>query len=215
MQLLSKLNSLDNVADGSTRKLLTTATSSGSGNAVTAVSISGDTLTYTKGSTFSLSNHTHDAATSSAAGFLSAAEGVSNTFIEKGKVIYSLKSRDKEKVVKDTTGTYKNYKIVVLIDENTASAAEILAAALKDSYGATIVGKKSFGKGKVQQTVRLKNGSMAKYTSAKWYRPNGECIDGVGIIPDYEVDLTIEKDKNGNITNIIDSQLDKAIELLS
>lgn len=148
-------------------------------------------------------------------GFLSAAEGVSNTFIEKGKVIYSLKSRDKEKVVKDTTGTYKNYKIVVLIDENTASAAEILAAALKDSYGATIVGKKSFGKGKVQQTVRLKNGSMAKYTSAKWYRPNGECIDGVGIIPDYEVDLTIEKDKNGNITNIIDSQLDKAIELLS
>ncbi|MEE3417743.1 MAG: hypothetical protein VZQ62_00220 [Methanosphaera sp.] len=74
MQLLSKLNSLDNVADGSTRKLLTTATSSGSGNAVTAVSISGDTLTYTKGSTFSLSNHTHDAATSSAAGFLSAAD---------------------------------------------------------------------------------------------------------------------------------------------
>lgn len=74
MQLLSTLNSLDNVADGSTRKLLTTATSSGSGNAVTAVSISGDTLTYTKGSTFSLSNHTHDAATSSAAGFLSAAD---------------------------------------------------------------------------------------------------------------------------------------------
>ena len=74
MQLLSTLNSLDNVADGSTRKLLKTATSSGSGNAVTAVSISGDTLTYTKGSTFSLSNHTHDAATSSAAGFLSAAD---------------------------------------------------------------------------------------------------------------------------------------------
>ena len=74
MQLLSTLNSLDNVADGSTRKLLTTATSSGSGNAVTAVSISGDTLTYTKGSSFSLSNHTHDAATTSAAGFLSAAD---------------------------------------------------------------------------------------------------------------------------------------------
>jgi hypothetical protein len=74
MQLLSTLNSLDNVADGSTRKLLTTATSSGSGNAVTAVSISGDTLTYTKGSSFSLSNHTHDAATTSAAGFLSTAD---------------------------------------------------------------------------------------------------------------------------------------------
>lgn len=150
-----------------------------------------------------------------AGGFLSAAEGVSNTFIEKGKIIYSLKSKNAEKVVRDTTGTYKDYKIVVLIDENTASAAEVLAAALKDSYGATVVGKKSYGKGKVQQTVRLKNGSMAKYTSAKWYRPNGECIDGVGIIPDYEVDLIIEKDKNGYITDIIDSQLDKAIELLS
>lgn len=60
MQLLSTLNSLDNVADGSTRKLLTTATSSGSGNAVTAVSISGDTLNYTLGETFALANHTHD-----------------------------------------------------------------------------------------------------------------------------------------------------------
>ena len=74
MQLLSTLNSLDNVADGSTRKLLTTATSSGSGNAVTAVSISGDTLTYTKGSSFSLSNHTHDDATTSVAGFMSASD---------------------------------------------------------------------------------------------------------------------------------------------
>ena len=74
MQLLSTLNSLDNVADGSTRKLLTTATSSGSGNAVTAVSISGDTLTYTLGSSFSLSNHTHDDATTSVAGFMSASD---------------------------------------------------------------------------------------------------------------------------------------------
>ena len=76
MQLLSTLHSLDNVADGSTRKLLKTATSSGSGNAVTAVSISGDTLTYTLGSSFSLSNHTHDVASTSAAGFMSAADKI-------------------------------------------------------------------------------------------------------------------------------------------
>ena len=56
---------------------------------------------------------------------------------------------------------------------------------------------------------------MAKYTSAKWYRPNGNCIDGEGIIPDYEVDLTIERDRNNNIIKVVDSQLDKAIELLS
>ena len=152
---------------------------------------------------------------SNSGGFLSAAEDVSNIFIEKGKVIYSLKSKDSSKIVKDNTTEKTDYKIIVLIDENTASAAEILASALKDSYGATVVGKTSYGKGKVQQTFRLSNGSMAKYTSAKWYRPNGECIDEVGIKPDYEVDLMIEKDKDGNITNVIDSQLNKAIELLS
>lgn len=152
---------------------------------------------------------------SNSGGFLSAAEDVSNIFIEKGKVIYSLKSKDSSKIVKDNTTEKTDYKIIVLIDENTASAAEILASALKDSYGATVVGKTSYGKGKVQQTFRLSNGSMAKYTSAKWYRPNGECIDEVGIKPDYEVDLIIEKDKGGNITNVIDSQLNKAIELLS
>lgn len=84
MQLLSTLNSLDNVADGSTRKLLKTATSSGSGNAVTAVSISGDTLTYTLGSSFSLSNHTHGVATTNAAGFMSAADKIKLNGIQNG-----------------------------------------------------------------------------------------------------------------------------------
>ena len=148
-------------------------------------------------------------------GYLSAAEDVSNMFIEKGKVIYSLKSKNDEKVVKDNTLDKLDYELIVLVDENTASAAEILASALKDSYGATLVGKTTYGKGKVQQTVRFSNGTMAKYTSAKWYRPNGNCIDGEGIIPDYEVDLTIERDKNNNIIKVVDSQLDKAIELLS
>lgn len=152
---------------------------------------------------------------SNTGGFLSAAEDVSNLFIEKGEIIYSLKNKELTQPVKDNTDSKTDYKMIVLIDEGTASAAEITAAALKDSYGATLVGKKSFGKGKVQQTVSLSGGAMAKYTSAKWYRPNGECIDGVGISPDYEVDLTIEKDKNGNITNVVDSQLNKAIELLS
>lgn len=152
---------------------------------------------------------------SNGGGYLSAAEKVADIFIEKGKVIYTLKSKNYEKTVKDNTDAKSNLKMVVLIDENTASASEILATALKDSYGATIVGKTSYGKGKVQQTVQLSGGSMAKYTSAKWYRPNGECIDEVGIKPDVEVDLTIEKDKNGNITKIEDSQLKKAIELLS
>lgn len=152
---------------------------------------------------------------SNSGGFLSSAEEVANLFIEKGKVIYSLESKNYSKTIKDDTTSKTDYKMVVLIDENTASAAEILAAALKDSYGATLVGKKSYGKGKVQQTFKLNNGSMAKYTSAKWLRPNGECIDDVGIEPDYSIDLELVKDKSGNITDVFDTQLDKAIEMLS
>ena len=152
---------------------------------------------------------------SNSGGFLSSAEDVANIFIEKGKTIYSLQSQDSLKVIKDNTSNKLDFKVIVLIDEDTASAAEILAAALKDSYGATLVGKKSYGKGKVQQTFRLSNGSMAKYTSAKWLRPNGKCIDGEGIIPDYEVELEVVKDKSGKITDVIDTQLNKAVELLS
>ena len=55
---------------------------------------------------------------------------------------------------------------------------------------------------------------MAKYTSAKWLRPNGECIDGVGLIPDYEIQLAYEYDENGNEISTIDTQLNKAIEVI-
>ena len=152
---------------------------------------------------------------SNTGGFLSSAEGVANLFLNKGDVIYSLENKKSSKVVKDTTKKSTSYPIIVLIDENTASASEIVTGALKDSYNATVVGTKSYGKGKVQQTVSLSDGSMAKFTSAKWFRPNGTCIDEVGIIPDYEVELIYEKDKDGNIINVIDTQLNKAVELLS
>ena len=94
-----------------------------------------------------------------------------------------------------------------MVNSNTASAAEILAAALHDSYGATIVGKTTFGKGKVQTMTHYED-TIVKYTSAKWIRPNGECVDEVGIVPDYEVNLEYGE----NV--IYDRQLDKAIELL-
>ena len=97
---------------------------------------------------------------------------------------------------------------MVLVNANTASASEILAAALHDSYGAEIVGKTTYGKGKVQ-TVKQYDDSIVKYTSAEWLRPNGECVDEIGIKPDYDVDLEYGQ----NV--IYDLQLDKAIELLS
>lgn len=133
-------------------------------------------------------------------GYLSAAEDTASLFLESGKVIYYLETSNNTLTYKDETKEKRNYNIVVLINGNSASAAEILAAALKESYGAKLVGTKSYGKGKVQQIVA----DSAKYTFAKWLTPNKKCIDGIGITPDYIV-------SNTNI----DSQLNKAIELLS
>lgn len=133
-------------------------------------------------------------------GYLSAAEDTASLFLESGKVIYYLETSNNTLTYKDETKEKRNYNIVVLINGNSASAAEILAAALKESYGAKLVGTKSYGKGKVQQIVA----DSAKYTFAKWLTPNKKCIDGIGITPDYIV-------SNTNI----DNQLNKAIELLS
>lgn len=142
-------------------------------------------------------------------GYLNAATDTASLFLEKGKVIYSLENKNSYESFKDETDEYKNYKIVVLVNEGTASASEILTGALKDSYGVTIVGQKTYGKGKVQQVKNLSDGSMVKYTTAKWLRPNGECVDGEGIKPDYEVEIEVV-DEN----TIVDTQLKKAIEVL-
>lgn len=141
-------------------------------------------------------------------GYLNVVSDITELFLKKGDVIYSLKNKDEKKVYKDKTKDSRNYKIVVLVNANTASASEILAAALHDSYGAEIVGKTTYGKGKVQ-TVKQYDDSIVKYTSAEWLRPNGECVDEIGIKPDYDVDLEYGQ----NV--IYDLQLDKAIELLS
>lgn len=147
-------------------------------------------------------------------GFLDSAETTASIFLEKGKLIYSLEDKKDKEDYYDKTTESKKYPIAVIINNNSASSSEILASALKDSYGATLIGEKSFGKGKVQQTIDLSSGAMAKYTSAKWLRPNGECIDGVGLIPDYEIQLAYEYDENGNEISTIDTQLNKAIEVI-
>ena len=141
-----------------------------------------------------------------AGGYLTAAEDVASLFIEKGKMIYSLEANNNRINYADKTDEKRNYPIVTIINGGSASASEILVAALKDSYGASIVGTKSYGKGKVQQVVSLYNGDSVKYTSAKWLTPLGICIDGIGITPDYNI--TNEEEVN------TDFQLEKAIELL-
>ena len=143
-------------------------------------------------------------------GYLTAAEDTANLFLEKGKNVYSLETKDEVKQYNDPTDEKRNYKVVVLVNKGTASAAEIVTAALKDSYGATVIGEVTYGKGKVQQTKSLSDGTMVKYTTARWLRPNGECVDGVGIKPDIEVALEINEEKQV----VKDTQLEKAIEVI-
>lgn len=137
-------------------------------------------------------------------GYLKAATDTANIFLDKGQIVYSLESKNEIKVYFDETQQKTTYPIVVLINNGSASASEILAAALKDSYNAILVGNKSYGKGLVQVTYKMEDGSMVKYSSAKWLRPNGECVEGNGIVPDYVVD-----------NNNKDAQISKAIEILS
>lgn len=147
-------------------------------------------------------------------GYLESAESTASIFLEKGKPIYSLEDNKKKETYYDETDEKREYPIVVIMNNNSASASEILAAALKDSYGAKLVGETSYGKGRVQQTFELSNGGVTKYTSARWLRPNGSCIDGVGLKPDYESFLEYEKDENGNEILKIDTQLNKALEVI-
>ena len=141
-------------------------------------------------------------------GYLSSASNIAKIFLEKGKVIYCLDNKDGKVTYKDDTKQKMDIEVVVLLNQVSASASEVLAGALKDSYGATIVGMTSYGKGTVQTTKKYGD-TMIKYTSAKWLRPNGDCVDGEGIKPDYEVEVEIKNN------TMYDKQLDKAIELLS
>lgn len=142
-------------------------------------------------------------------GFLVGATKMAELFLEKGKVIYSLQSKLDNEVTKDETDEKRDYKVYILVNKSSASASEILAAALKYSYGAKLVGTTTYGKGKVQKTSKLSDGTMYKYTSAKWLTPYGDCIDGIGLSPDLNVELSEEY--ANNMTKENDNQLQMAL----
>ena len=145
-------------------------------------------------------------------GYLSTVTNMLEEFIDKGNVIYQIQSSSGVKQYKTVKTSEKKYKIVVLIDGGSASASEIMSAAMKEVYGATLVGQTTYGKGTVQTTKNLSNGSMIKYTIEKWLTPSGKNIDKEGIKPDYEVELG-DSYKN-NPTKENDAQLQKALDLL-
>ena len=145
-------------------------------------------------------------------GHLTVAESIAGMFLKKNDVIYQLKNKnDSKKVTNSKDGTIKA-KVVVLADSQTASASEILIAALKDNLNIDVVGTKTFGKGKVQKVKELPSGSTIKYTVQSWLTPKGEEIDGNGILPTVEVEQSQEYKTNPSFDN--DLQYKKALDIL-
>ena len=121
-------------------------------------------------------------------GILNAAVDISDLFVEKGKNLFQYESRGKKAdVYPASNGRKVNVPVTVLIDDGSASASEILAAALSESAGIPLVGVTTFGKGTVQSPQDLPDGSNLKLTTAKWLTPNGNWIHEKGIAPDVEV----------------------------
>ena len=146
-------------------------------------------------------------------GYLMSAKDIIMMFLEEKEVIYSLKSKTNTTKYRDKTKEHRTYPVAVLINENSASASEVLAGAIKYSYGGTLIGQKTFGKGKVQQTSDVDGGSMIKYTSAEWLLPNGDAIDEIGINPDIQVKLSQEYYEDPSYDS--DNQLQTAIHELT
>jgi carboxyl-terminal processing protease len=132
-------------------------------------------------------------------GLLDTSVEVADKFLEEG-VIVSTKGRDKsqDQIYRaEKSGTYTNFPIVVLINKGSASAAEIVAGAIRDNNRGLLVGTTTFGKGSVQSLVPVEKGESAiKLTTAKYYTPSGKLIHNIGIAPDIVVELNTEETKN-------------------
>ena len=139
-------------------------------------------------------------------GVVEEAVKISELFNDKGNtVLRSYNKTEKETIIKSSSGKYKDINLVVLVNDYSASASEIVTAALKDNKAATIVGIKTYGKGVMQEIQPLFDGAI-KITIEEFKTPNGDKINKVGIKPDVEIE--IDKDSNEDL------QLQKAIEIL-
>jgi len=144
-------------------------------------------------------------------GIVEEALDIADYILEKNQIILITKGKQgSEEIEKSTKKPIIDVPIVVLTNENTASASEILAAALKENNKATIVGEKTFGKGVIQELITLTDGSGLKVTIEEYYTPNRNQINGIGITPDVEVisneNIVVEMEN--------DKQLQEAIKIL-
>lgn len=149
-------------------------------------------------------------------GIVDEALDIADYVLEKDKVMLITKNKNgTEEIEKSTQKPIINVPIVILTNENTASASEILAAALKDNNKATIVGEKTYGKGVIQELITLSDGSGIKVTTEEYYTPNRNKINKIGITPDKEVSLPEDVISGSIVEKEEDTQLKEAINILS
>ena len=144
-------------------------------------------------------------------GYLDVAVDLAGWFLKRGDVVVREKfsSGAEDVITANGNEKLKDFPVVIIMNDGSASASEILAGALRDNRGVKLVGVKSFGKGTVQELVRLSDGSTLKITIANWLLPGGLLIDKNGIEPDYMVENSDE-----DLKKDIDAQFDKAKEIL-
>lgn len=148
-------------------------------------------------------------------GLVSESLDIAETMVEKGKTLLITSNKDKkEEIRKSTQNPIIDIPVVVLINQNTASASEILAEILKDDCNYKIIGTKSYGKGVIQTVYNFSDGSGLKVTTEEYFTPNHDKINKVGITPDTEVKLDSEWENISNIPYENDTQLQEAVKEL-
>ena len=149
-------------------------------------------------------------------GLLDASVEMADMILPEGTVV-SVRDKNGAEEAFTIDGEYYDVPMVVLVNGYSASASEILSGAIRDTGEGTLVGTKTFGKGVVQSVIDFPDGSGLKVTTARYFTPSGECIHGVGIEPDVEVELDEDVVTRYGINNLPheqDAQLQKAIELI-
>ena len=147
-------------------------------------------------------------------GMVDSVVAILDDILPAGTVVYTMDKSGKREDYTSDDAKKIDIPVTVLVNENTASAAEIFTGAIRDFNYGTIIGTNTFGKGIVQSTVPLSDGSAVKITVATYYTPSGECIHEKGIKPDIELEFSYADENPTEYDELKDNQVQKAMEVL-